>query len=135
MSDEAQAIGDIGPELLGAYQSATSYSAFGGRTPEEVRRRDEAAARYRSAVAAARGFYDAAIPALLGLALYGDQVTRAMLDLHAPKTNYSGFVCEGCEWEGVDAEEPQWPCATTRKIAELHGVTVPANFDIGDVLR
>ena len=34
--------------------------------------------------------------------------------LHAPVREGSGYVCEGCDAAGWEAEVPEWPCRTWR---------------------
>lgn len=52
---------------------------------------------------------------------------RAVLDLHGPV--FDGYMdtalCRGCDSDGWDAEDPEWPCRTVRVIAEAYRLEVP----------
>lgn len=54
---------------------------------------------------------------------------RAVLELHKPQDIYpSGGptgrpLCFGCDFDGYDAEHPEWPCQTVRVIAAALGVS------------
>lgn len=55
----------------------------------------------------------------------------AVVELHGPKPYSVGFdgvvwrwQCEGCDLDGYEAEPPEWPCQTTRLIAEHLGVAM-----------
>ena len=56
-----------------------------------------------------------------------EPVARAVLDLHARKARYSNWqVCEGCDINGYEAEEPGWPCRTVVLIGNHYGIGEPA---------
>ena len=48
------------------------------------------------------------------LAVADDPALRAVLELHRPVIEGSGWwpVCLGCDGSGADAEPPAWPCRT-----------------------
>lgn len=51
-------------------------------------------------------------------AKFSYEIVAEVLELHGPSENLLGrIVCEGCEWDGHDAEAPEWPCVTHRRIA------------------
>lgn len=52
-----------------------------------------------------------------------DGLLRQVVELHGPTNPSSlGWECEGCDFDGYEAERPQWPCRTTELIAEKFGV-------------
>lgn len=52
---------------------------------------------------------------------------RRLLDLHARVPSGSQWICQGCDFDGYEAEEPTWPCRTVEAIIETHlGVVLPA---------
>lgn len=88
-------------------------------TPEErqqARVRHEEYERERQAVLAR---IDAARPKLNALT---DPTARAVLDLHSEDDDHT---CEGCDWDGFEAERPPWPCSTIRVVAEVHDIYIP----------
>ncbi|MFB6392700.1 hypothetical protein [Polymorphospora lycopeni] len=56
-----------------------------------------------------------------------DGVLRSVVELHAPHGRVS--ECEGCDFDGYDAERPDWPCRTIELIAEQVGITLTAEAD------
>jgi hypothetical protein len=65
------------------------------------------------------------------LATPADALVHEIASLHGPtpvgvRTDGTVYrwVCEGCDAEGYDSEEPEWPCQTTRLIAQRQGVEV-----------
>jgi hypothetical protein len=50
---------------------------------------------------------------------------RAVLDLHWPEDMQRHPSCPGCDIEGYEAEEPDWPCRTVRVIAEAQEIALP----------
>lgn len=65
-----------------------------------------------------------------------DKVALAVLDLHRPVATYPwhhwvdgrpfeprAWHCVGCDFEGYEAESPDWPCRTAELVAELAGVS------------
>lgn len=81
----------------------------------------------RAALAAAvRPRLNAAIDAYWKLA-YGDDLVADIAHLHAPRHHRPTSTkahCEGCDVDGMDPEEPTWPCTTARTIAESHGINL-----------
>jgi hypothetical protein len=57
-----------------------------------------------------------------------DGLVREIVELHGPKPYKRGdgsaawWQCEGCEFSGMEADPPQWPCETTGLIASRVGV-------------
>jgi hypothetical protein len=90
-------------------------------TPEEraEQQRQSAVYRERAArhVAAVHKFRDT-------LNLVGEPHWRAILDLHTPSP-YDHPECQGCDVEGYEGEQPEWPCRTVRLVAEKCGIHVP----------
>lgn len=60
------------------------------------------------------------------LAVVGDPIARAVLDLHAEQDGVAWTVCRGCDSDGYDAEPPPWPCRTVDAVAEALGIEVPS---------
>jgi hypothetical protein len=50
--------------------------------------------------------------------LPADSDAAVVLGLHAP--NKDG-KCEGCDMDGYECEEPEWPCRTYQLLAERRG--------------
>lgn len=68
--------------------------------------------------------YDLMRPALADLR---DPVSRAVLDLHEPDENgveYAGR-CTECHDGGEMGDRLEWPCATVRAVASVHGIETP----------
>ena len=94
-------------------------------TPAESAERDEQLRRFREKQAAERKKWTGeTIPALR----MTDQLTRRILDLHAPDLE-AGWTpqCPGCDFGGYDGEPPEWPCRTIVALAEHHGIALPGH--------
>lgn len=51
---------------------------------------------------------------------------RAIVDLHQRVVDGGRWICEGCDFDGAEAEPPAWPCRTIEVIIETHlGVVLP----------
>lgn len=60
------------------------------------------------------------------LATRTDIGTVAMVDLHKAKPGWNTIrVCEGCEYQGYEADPIDWPCATIYVLAKAHGIPTP----------
>lgn len=90
--------------------------------------------RYEMAVARERQRAEAAAREVAladlwwGLELRAESpITRAVLDLHGPV--FEGYqntaLCRGCDSDGWDSEDPEWPCRTVQVIAGAYGLEVP----------
>ena len=90
-------------------------------TPEEAAEREERSRRYRIREREAWLVYD---EARTRLAAIDDSLVRKVLDLHAP-TPIESPKCEGCDMDGYECESPEWPCRTTRAIAEHYDIALP----------
>jgi hypothetical protein len=55
------------------------------------------------------------------LAAITDPLTRAILDLHAEDGRHE---CEGCDFSGYEAEQPDWPCSTVEIVAAHYGIAL-----------
>lgn len=51
-----------------------------------------------------------------------DPLARLVLHLHSE--NERG-ECDGCDFDGYEAERPDWPCRTVEVIAAHHGIELP----------
>jgi hypothetical protein len=56
------------------------------------------------------------------LAALTDPLARAVLDLHHEDDLHE---CAGCDYQGWEAEGPDWPCTTVRLVAKQYGITLP----------
>lgn len=63
------------------------------------------------------------------LGAISEPVARAILDLHSADGRGE---CEGCDFDGYEAERPYWPCRTVLKIAELHAIDVHPDFYLAE---
>lgn len=90
-------------------------------TPEEAEKRAQEAREHRAKARASWEVYDAARPALEALT---DPIARKVLDLHAADS-IEGPKCQGCDIDGYEAEQPEWPCATVELIADHYGIQLP----------
>lgn len=67
-------------------------------------------------------------PAFVALRDSTDGVLRAVVELHAPTGGRQigdrvwGWKCGGCEFDGWEAESPDWPCATITTITGMLAV-------------
>jgi hypothetical protein len=93
-------------------------------TPEERAARARQAARFR-AWRERHAEQEAAMVA--ALREQTDPVTAAMMSLHAPnRLDWSGStVCDGCDYQGYEADPIEWPCRTVYTLATVHGVPHP----------
>jgi hypothetical protein len=67
-------------------------------------------------------------------ATYREGHVRALyevVELHQPAPwsvatdgTVRGWICEGCDSDGYDAEWPSWPCRTSTVVAEVLGVSL-----------
>lgn len=88
-------------------------------TPAERAAMDREAAESRRRADERAELLDAARRELAALT---DPLARAVLDLHAE--NERG-ECEGYDFEGYEAEQPEWPCRTTHVVADYLGIELP----------
>jgi hypothetical protein len=120
MSDDIRKMGaylPISKEVAyGTYALPTPFHLY-GETPAERAEREARLAEFRVLKAAAQPRLHASLAALASIA---DEPDRAILDLHALSEQYG--ICQGCDFGGAEAEEPDWPCRTVRLIAERHGI-------------
>jgi hypothetical protein len=63
------------------------------------------------------------------LAAITDPVSRAVLDLHSADGRGE---CEGCDFDGYEAESPEWPCRTVATVANLHGIEVHPDYYLAE---
>jgi hypothetical protein len=56
------------------------------------------------------------------LAAITDPLARAILDLHHEDDLHE---CAGYDYQGWEAEGPDWPCQTVRLVAEKYGIDLP----------
>lgn len=56
------------------------------------------------------------------LAAVTEQPARAVLDLHAEDDR---SCCEGCDVDGYESWQPDWPCRTIEGIAKHYGIETP----------
>lgn len=96
-------------------------------TPEERATRDTQMAQYREREAERQARYEVGLVALAA----ADEVTRAVLELHAPVEQYGRRVCEGCDMDGYEAESPEWPCRTVEVLAKANGLDMSYEGDQG----
>lgn len=100
----------IREELLSSALSATPLGTGPAPTPEQIaaskQRREEA----REAMLREHRFLLEDVPRG-GLA-------EDMLTLHAPNRNGR---CDGCNFDGYEAEPPEWPCTTYQHTAVRYG--------------
>lgn len=61
-----------------------------------------------------------------------DPVGRAVLDQH--KADEDGR-CRGCDFDGYEAEPPNWPCPTTILIATTLGIPVSEDLHMAEQAR
>ena len=55
----------------------------------------------------------------------GSGLVADLAHLHMPRHHRPTSPtahCEGCDVDGMDPEEPRWPCSTARRIAQAHGI-------------
>ena len=50
-----------------------------------------------------------------------EEPVRTILDLHHEHDS----CCAGCDFDGYEAEPPDWPCTTTVTIARFYGIDLP----------
>lgn len=113
--------GFVIPEVLVrkiATEVTVSRSLLGQLADEQS---DADRARWHAERVEAWRLYDAARPALAAIT---DPLARAVLDLHHADT-VEHPQCQGCEFDGYDAEPPAWPCATVRIVADRFGIRLP----------
>lgn len=91
--------------------------------PTEAERRDRERqhAKYAAQKAAATEAWPVFVAAL---AVVTDPVARVVLNIHGNRDGY----CQGCEFNGYEAEPPAWPCATTTSVAAAVGIRVPEDL-------
>lgn len=87
--------------------------------PLTAEERAEREARRAHAVAAVTQAYET-----LRAAVANDPLALAVVEHHGPRESRD---CHGCDLAGYDAEAPEWPCSTTRLVAERAGVEVPSD--------
>lgn len=76
-----------------------------------------------------------AVDVLVRMAGERDPIAKMVLDLHK-RVESGGPVCNGCEFEGHDAESPEWPCATVGMIVTYYfGVGVFPDLDYASARR
>lgn len=90
-------------------------------TAAELAAREERDAKYQVQRKAATAAWPLFIAALTEVA---DPIARLVLDLHGSRDGY----CKGCEASGFEAEQPAWPCETTKTVAVAVGIDVPADL-------
>lgn len=61
------------------------------------------------------------------LAEIPDELTRHLLDLHMPVGDYR-VTCDGCDVDGYDSEQPEWPCRTVQTIAAHYDIELPEGW-------
>lgn len=91
-------------------------------TPEERAQmeRQHAEAEQRRAEHAAK-----LTAARVQLAAIVEEPARTILDLHCEDERGE---CQGCEFDGWEAEPPAWPCTTVVTIGRFYGVDVPGSL-------
>lgn len=52
-----------------------------------------------------------------------DPLSRAVLDLHSEDER---GTCKGCDFDGYEAERPNWPCRTVEVVAAQYGIELEA---------
>jgi hypothetical protein len=88
-------------------------------TAAEREQAERTAAEYRRREADRAAKLNAARTALAAIT---DPLTRAMLDLHAEDERGE---CAGCDFDGYEAESPDWPCRTIEAVAAHRGIDLP----------
>ena len=91
------------------------------RTPEEQAEYDAWRAEQRELQVAAWRIYGEALHAFT---LLRNPVARLVLELHSPSDG-AWPRCQGCEFGGYEAEEPEWPCSTVQAIAGHFEIELP----------
>lgn len=84
-------------------------------TPEEIKERD---ARYAREAAVIRARHQRLVEAAAG-----NVPLLAVIDLHKPKITMGTWECEGCDFEGFEAESPRFPCRTIEALEKHYRLT------------
>jgi hypothetical protein len=88
-------------------------------TPAERAEHERHRAEYERLVAEREAKLAAARARLAGIV---EEPARTILNLHHED---EGEACQGCEFDGWEAEPPVWPCITTVTIARHYGIDIP----------
>lgn len=76
--------------------------------------------------------YDRAV-AILPAVAAGNPAALAVIDLHKPVPR-EGWdespICHGCDYGGMDAEPPEWPCSSVAAVADVFDVPLPSSSDL-----
>ena len=97
---------------------------YGAVSPERLAQIAREKAQREALAASMRPRLTAALDAYQRLTLQ-DGLIGDLAGLHRPRQHRptsSDSHCEGCDIDGMDPEEPRWPCTTARWIAEAHGI-------------
>lgn len=109
-------------------EEALLYGLVEPTLAEQIKREQD-----RIDMAALRAAATAAWPGLVAdLDAVTDPVARAVLDLHHAGDEVE---CTGCEFDGWEAESPDWPCRTVITVAETLGIPVPPDLYLAEQHR